>query len=238
MATDLKSSDTVERLNALADSELPPAEHAALAVRIAASRDLAQAYATLARLKACIAESADQTPVHGISVTGARLRRWPHFAAAAAVVACVAISALAWTFDPQPARAPLSEVASFVTLAALPAAPVIPDLTAAGLNLVGGEIEQAGETSVLVAAYRGQRGCRLELRVRPAAANVAPTVGSSRRVWTIGDLAYELVAFGMPMSRFAVVAMAAETATRAGEMPNGADSRLREASLKALPCTG
>ena len=56
MATERKTADAIERLNALIDGELPPAEHAALADRIAAGRDLAHAHATLARLKACIVE--------------------------------------------------------------------------------------------------------------------------------------------------------------------------------------
>ena len=63
------------------------------------------------------------------------------------------------------------------------------------------------------------------------------TVGTSRAAWTAGDLAYELVAFGMPAGRFTAVAAAAEGATRAGAMPENT-TRLREASLSAPPCTG
>ena len=238
MATESQPPDAIERLNALIDGELPPAEHAALADRIAAGRDLAQAHATLARLKACIVESADETPVAGIVLPPVppRRRAFGLAGAALAAAAAVLLAVFAWMPGQQPARTPLAEIAPMVTLAALPQTPVIPDLASTGLKLVGGEVEHAGGTAVLVAAYRGPRGCRLELRVRPVATDVPPTVGTSRKVWTAGDLAYELVAFGMPAARFAAVAAAAQAAT-GGNRPD-TENRLREARLQAPPCTG
>ena len=240
MDTDRKNGEAVERLNALIDGELPPAEHAALAGSIAAGRDLAQAHATLARLKACIVASAEQTPVGGIDISGAgaKSRTLPLAGWAAAAAAAVLLGVVTLYPDQQIDQAPRRDMASFVTLAALPAAPVIPDLTNAGLTLVGGEVERSGATAVLVAAYRGPRGCRLELRVHDAAVLIARTGGTSRAAWTAGDLAYELVAFGMPVGRFAAVSSAAEAATRAGTMPGSVATRLREASLQAPPCTG
>lgn len=240
MDTDRKNSDALERINALVDGELPPAEHAALADSIAAGRDLAHAHATLARLKACIVASAEQAPVGGIDMTadGAKSRTFPLVGWAAAAAATVLLGIVTIYPDQQPEQTPRRDMASFVTLAALPVAPVIPDLTNAGLTLVGGEVERSGTTAVLVAAYRGPRGCRLELRVHDAAVPMAPTGGTSRAAWTVDDLAYELVAFGMPVERFAVVAAAAEATARAGAMPGSAATRLREASLQAPPCTG
>jgi len=243
MATEPNNPE-IERLNALIDGELPPAEHAALAGRIAAGRDLAQAHATLARLKACIVESAEATAVDAVVLPApkGRLRSMPGvgsglgLAGAAAAVLLVAAAVLQPQQSSEPA-APFS-IAPLVTLAALPDAPVIPDLAAAGLALVGAEIERPGPAAVLVAAYRGPRGCRLELRVRPAASDMPQTAGTSRRAWVAGDLAYELVAFGMPDGRFAAVAVAAESATRAGRLPADADHRLRHASLQAPPCLG
>lgn len=234
MGTD-PNPDTVTRLNALIDGELPPVEHAALAARIAAGRDLVQAHATLARLKACIVESAEQTPVHGIVLPRPASRNRPWVAAASAMAAAGLLAVFVWQpWQPEPQR-PAEELASIVTLAALPASPVIPDLGTAGLKLVGGEVERAGEVAVLVAAYRGPRGCRLELRVRPTAAVVPPTVGTSRTIWTAGELTYELVAFGMPAARFAAVSVAAQVATRGGAPQ---DRLVREASLQAPPCAG
>lgn len=237
MATNGSTPDATERLNALIDGELPADEQAALADCIAAAPDLAQAYATLARLKACVIQSATEADVSGIDVPRKPSRLLPIGAAAAAATALsIAI------FLAMPARekmaAPAADIASLVTLASLPAMPVIPDLANAGLSLVGGEIERIGATPVMVAAYRGPRGCRLELRVHPAAIVLPPTAGTIRAAWTAGELAYELVAFGMPDSRFAAVVVAAQAATRAGEVPRDASTRLREASLKAPPCLG
>jgi len=242
MASEPNTPD-IERLNALIDGELPPAEHAALAGRIAAGHDLAQAHATLARLKACIVESAEATAVDAIVLPAPKRRLRPALglglrlglAGAAAVVLLVAAAVL---YPQRPSEPAAFSIAPLVTLAALPDAPVIPDLAAAGLALVGAEIERPGSAAVLVAAYRGPRGCRLELRVRPAASAMPPTAGTSRRAWIAGDLAYELVAFGMPDGRFAAVAVAAESATRAGRLPADADQRLRHASLQAPPCLG
>jgi anti-sigma factor RsiW len=238
MATDRNTDDSIARLNALIDGELPPADHAALADRIAAGRDLAQAHATLARLKACIVETAAKTPVGDIAIPHSPRRRRLLPAIGLATAAAAALLALAVFYPAQRAdQASRTEIAPLVTLAALPVAPVIPDLTIAGLNLVGGEVETSGQTAVLVAAYRGPRGCRLELRVRPAGTAMTATVGTTRAAWTAGDLAYELVAFGMPAGRFAAVAAAAEASSRAGAMPENT-TRLREASLSAPPCTG
>lgn len=237
MAAERQTPDVVERLNALIDGELPPAEHAALADRIAAGRDLAQAHATLARLKACIVEYAEATPVAGIALARPKSRMFPALGFAAAAAAAL-LAVFVWVREPQPEQPLNAEMAPLIVRAALPLAPVIPDLANAGLKMVGGEVERSGDTPVLVAAYRGPRGCRLELRVSPASATVPPTVGTSRQSWIAGDLAYELVAFGMPAGRFRVVAEAAEAATRAGLMPADSSGRLREASLKAPPCLG
>lgn len=237
MATDHAAHDATERLNALIDGELPADEQAALATRIAAAPDLARAYATLARLKAGVAETVDATDVSGIEVPPARSRLVPFGMLAAATAALALATVLAMPVrDKSPV--PAADLAPLVTLASLPATPVIPDLANAGLSLVGGEVERVGATPVMVAAYRGPRGCRLELRVHASTIDVPATAGTIRSAWTAGDLAYELVAFGMPDSRFAAVAAAAQAATRAGQIPREDGLRLREASLKAAPCLG
>ena len=236
MATNDPTFDVTERLNALIDGELPADEQAALADRIAATPDLAQSYATLARLKACVVQSAAETDVSAIEVPRRPSRLLPFGVAAAAALALAIATILA-----MPARdktAAVADLSSLVTLASLPAMPVIPDLANAGLILVGGEIERVGATPVMVAAYRGPRGCRLELRVHPTMTAVPPTAGTTRSAWSAGELAYELVAFGMPEGRFAAVVAAAQAATRAGQVPQDASARLREASLKAPPCLG
>ena len=65
-------------------------------------------------------------------------------------------------------------------------------------------------------------------------AQSAPALsGTDRYSWTTGDLVYELVAHGMPKSRFAIIAGAAEQQTRAGSDHDRIDRRLREAAINA-----
>jgi len=242
MAVDPTPHDDLQRLNALIDGELPPAEHAALAARIAGSRELAQAHATLARLKASLAEGledeAPQRRLHAALV--ARRRRSFGRVAAAVVAAVLAAAIFVPVFDPLGWQArdeePSVRPEAAIVLAALPAHPVIPDLAIGGLTLAGTEVEKVAGASVLVAAYRGPRGCRLELRVHSAAHSIPPTAGTSRRSWTVGALQYELAAFGMPANRFAAVADVAQTATRTGQPPEPTVTRMREARRAAPPC--
>jgi anti-sigma factor RsiW len=230
-------SDDLKRLNALIDGELPPAEHAALAARIATVRELAHAHATLARLKACIVDGLGAAPAVDPEQPQPAARRRPLAlalgATAAAALAAAIVMLLQW-HDPDPEPVVRTEAA--ITLAALPTTPVIPDLAVGGLTLIGTEVEQVGGTAVLVAAYRGPRGCRLELRVRPSAADVPPTAGTSRWTWTVGALSYELAAFGMPAARFAAIADVAQAATRAGQAPQPKIARMQEARRAAMPC--
>ena len=238
MAVDPTPRDDLERLNALIDGELPPAEHAALAGRIAASRELAHAHAALAKLKACVIDGIDSTPAQQPTPVGAGARRRMAGIGAASLAAAVLAIAVLVHFDwlaPEKDE-PVARTEAAIVLATLPAAPVIPNLAVGGLTMVGTEVERAAGTSVLVAAYRGPRGCRLELRVRPAAADVPPTAGTSRRTWTVGELTYELAAFGMPAARFAAVAAVAQSATRAGRPGEPTVTRMREARRTAPPC--
>jgi hypothetical protein len=64
---------------------------------------------------------------------------------------------------------------------------------------------------------------------------VAPQ-STYRRAWVEAASVYELLAFGMPLDRFAVVAEAAESQTRALAGPD--PHRLREARSNAPPCVG
>lgn len=121
--------------------------------------------------------------------------------------------------------------------AALPAHPVIPDFGQAGLTLIGVELRRQAAGPVLVAAYTGPRGCRLELRIRGDDA-ASSADGSSRHGWTAAGLSYELVAFGMPATRFALIVGSAERQTRIDSDPGSVDRQLREARSSAPPCVG
>lgn len=224
-------------LNALVDGELPPRERAAAAARLANDREFARAYATLMRLKAAVIEGAEDAGAVELKLPKPQERRFATLAGAGAAlaVAIVIAAALAtnWRGTEEP---PLAEAQpQTVTLASFAQAAVLPDLAPAGLKLAGTLIQPGTQGQMLVATYLGPRGCRLELRVQPAPGAVVTADGTDRRNWQVGDLVYQLIAYGMPAERFAAVAEAAERATRGGS-PGGSDRRLREARLSAPPC--
>lgn len=228
-----------EKLSALVDAELAPAERAELAARLAADRDLASAYATLARLKAAVAETADDCPPIKI----ARPRRpWlrRHAAALAACAVLVAgVGLFAVTdrlFDGESAST-AAEGPTAITLASLPGGTAVPRLDTAGLKLIDVRLDPGGLPQ-LAASYRGPHGCRLDLRAWPIGADAARPSGTSIRRWVAGGLVYELVAHGMPSWRFAIIADGAEQQTRTGADPDRADRLLREANRGAPPCLG
>jgi anti-sigma factor RsiW len=233
---DNKSNDLL-KLNALVDGELAPAERAALAARLAEDRDLARAHATLAQLKATLAQSAEDTPAFVLPTAVRRTARWPFVAAAAALVVAVGFAWLA----AEPFRADLKSVAApqgptAITLASLPADTTVPQLDTAGLKLIGLALDP-GKVPLFVATYRGPHGCRLDLRAWPLGAEAPPLAGSSRHRWETGGLVYEMVAHGMPEWRFTIIAEAAEQQIRQAD-PARAERRLREANIGAPPCLG
>jgi hypothetical protein len=236
MDTELKNKDLL-LLNALVDGELAPQERAAIAARLAVDRDLARAYATLAKLKASIGEIAEESPVILLPPVKRRIR-WL-VAAAACVAAVVGIGLLAKSkllFD-RDAAAIIVEGPTAITLASLPAGTTIPRLDTAELKLIGLAIDP-GQVPLFTATYRGPHGCRLDLRAWPIGSDAPALAGTSRRSWTSGDLVYELVAHGMPAWRFAIIAEAAEQQTRIGSDPEPIDRRLRQANIGAPPCLG
>lgn len=243
MDSNLNNEDLL-LLNALVDGELEPTQRAALAARLAVERDLARAYATLARLKATIGDAAGNTISDSPAFTLRPAKRtvWPRLGMAIAGLAAASIAAiLAFGLfiksEPPFEREQAAEGPTAITLASLPAGTTVPRLDTAGLKLVGLAIEP-GKVPLFIATYRGPHGCRLDLRAWPADA-IAPAIsGTDRYRWTTGDLAYELVAHGMPRSRFAIIAGAAEQQTRAGSDHDRIDRRLREANTAPPPCIG
>lgn len=233
------SEQDLLRLNALVDGELAPSERAQIAARMAADRNLARGHATLARLKAAVMETADfaATDAMRIAVPGSRPRprmvRRLSALAASATLFVAAIAGWHWLQEPPRATAVLAEQERLIAVAAMPVRPVVPDFAPAGLTLVGTELRGR----VLVATYAGPRGCRLELRVS-AVAQAPQGEGSRRHAWRAGPLSYELVAFGMPETRFAIIVGAAVRQTRLNLEPDVLESQLREARVAAPPCVG
>jgi hypothetical protein len=233
MALDRTAQDEL-LLNALVDGELGPRERAAAAARLASDREFARAYATLMRLKAAVIEGVDSVEAVEQKFPRPRERRplalvW-RGAALAAVIFVAAFAGVKRAGIDEPAL--VEARPQTVTLASFAQAAVLPDLEPAGLKLAGTLIQPDTTGHVLVATYLGPRGCRLELRVQSAIGAVVTADGTDRRNWRVGDLVYQLIAYGMPAERFAVVAEAAERVTRGG-LP---DRRLREARVSALPC--
>ncbi|HTO63073.1 MAG TPA: hypothetical protein VMM15_17640 [Bradyrhizobium sp.] len=229
----------LEKLNALVDGELGPAERAAIAARLATDRDLASAYATLARLKAATAETTEDCP------TIVLRRPWwlavrRHAAAIAAcivlVIGGVVLLKQAWLAE-QSRVSDAVEGPTEIKLASLPAGTTIPRLDTAGLKLINLAFNP-DKIPLFTATYRGPHGCRLELRGWPVGADVPAASGTSLHRWVAGTLAYELTAHGMPDWRFRLISDAAEQQTRVGSDPGRIDRRLREADRSAPPCLG
>jgi hypothetical protein len=230
-----------EKLNALVDGELAPAERAELAARLAIDRDLASAHATLAQLKAAVAETVEACP----TITIARPPHQPAWRRyAPAIAACLVLAAAAGLFavtgrmfDDDSAQSATAEGPTAITLASLPAGTTVPRLDTAGLKLI--ELAfHPGSVPLFTASYRGPHGCRLDLRAWPVGARAMQAEGSSLRQWVAGGLVYELAAHGMPAWRFEIIADGAEQQTRVGADPARVDRRLREADRGAPPCLG
>ena len=237
MAVEPDRNDDLLRLNALVDGELPAAVQAELAARLATDRNLARAHATLASLKASVVASAADEAVPPLPAIAKHPRLPFHRFALAAAVVLAAISIFFAAGQLGPHSNDESELPrTIVKLAGLPSSPIVPDLGIAGLKLTGISMERQGSVPIVVASYQGPRGCRLELRVHQAGMAIPPAAGTSRWVWTVDELAYELISSGMPSTRFAAVAAAAEYATRNGGSED--NRRLREASLHSRPCVG
>jgi anti-sigma factor RsiW len=234
-----RDQDDLMRLNAFVDGEASPAERAEIAARIASDRRFARQHALLLRLKAGVAEYAADDAGSAIALATPARRRPAWLGLGAGMAAAVLLLAGAYlgthTLRPAPVALDHNAIERLVLQAALPAAPVVPDLAAGGMTLSGVAVRETAAAPMLVASYTGPRGCRLELRIRRGGA--AADEGTARHGWTVGALHYQLVAFGMPDIRFAIIAGAAERQSRLAAEPDG-DSGLQEARSAAPPCAG
>lgn len=237
MAPDRKSDEIL--LNALVDGELAPAEQAAAAARLRTDKDFARGYATLSKLKAIVAENGDAAGLAAgelplIEATRPPVpRRWVGYGAAACLALVFGAAALLVLRPVEVERQSQQVAAVSVVPVTFAGDPVIPDLSTAGLQLSRTVVSASTGVQSLVATYLGPRGCRLELWVSNAPAAIAG--GTERRRWQVGELVYELVAFGMPASRFTKVAALAERETRATRPPEGMEPLL-QARAAQPPC--
>lgn len=241
MDTEREHRDLI-RLNAFVDGEAGPDERADIAARIASDRAFARSHAVLVRLKAGIADYAADESSSEIPAMLAPPRRFPRWAALGAGIAAAILVTAGLYIGTRDFRGPAlavdrTAIERLIVQVALPSAPVVPELAAGGMTLSGVEVRDTADRPMLVATYAGPRGCRLELRIRDGAAASATSDGTSRYGWTVGRLSYQLVAFGMPDIRFAIIAGAAERQSRLAADPTG-DVRLQQARAAAPPCVG
>ncbi len=256
--------DRWQRLNAYVDGELDPEARAEIAAEIARDRELAAAAATLTQLKAATGQAFADAPA--VTIAAPRrggMRRAAAIlamtAAAGAAVAAVLLTAApslpphldlaisrhaAWVASEAPARGEPVAAPLLVGLARLDRPVELPDLRDSGLQLVRiAALDESGGATGLHVSYLGSRGCRVSLIVVKAGPDHAPLRreigGTEVARWTAEDLAYTLLASGMPKERFALIATSAEEAVRQRRpVPGPVREALRRERDASTPCTG
>ncbi len=258
------NSPTIEQLCAYIDGELPAAEQARVAAAAARDPRLAARIATLSNLKASLA--AETEPAPPLDLRPHALATTAPIAVALSLVAALFVGLFVlWSTSPTPstpawvtaaiddharwADAPRSDGgdsgarAVLAAAGALGAAPVIPDLEAARLWIVGIRLVPNGDrTTALQIRYAGERGCRVSLWVAPAAEEPArweatyTQKGLRAYAWRAGPLDYALVS-GMAAKRFADIADIVREATRRHQEPGPtAEALLRKDREESPPC--
>ncbi|MGX1790999.1 anti-sigma factor family protein [Bosea sp. NPDC055332] len=217
---DPHQSEDWKTLNAFADGELAPAEQRAMAERLAASPEAAEALRGIVRLKQELQGlPADDAPPALPTLSS---RPWPRWRQAASIAAALVI-ATAVALTPMLLRRDASETFLAASLAAheqfaiaapfQPTAAIAPAATARvatelarlGLQPVWQATSAAGQVRI---GFVGARGCRLSLHVSPqtepapAPDQAAPTLAG----WNAGEQSYLLIATGMPPARFELIA--------------------------------
>jgi anti-sigma factor RsiW len=253
-------SDRWQQLNAYVDGELDPQAQAEVAAAIARDRELATAAATLTRLKAATGHAYADAPRMRIAPEPTRPSR-RRAAGLATVAATAAAAAALWFVSASPLPADLdlavSRHAAFVASDAPPPAgplaspllvglarldrPVeLPDLRDSGLQVIRiAALDQGG----LHVSYLGSRGCRVSLLVTKAASgppSLRTQIGTTEVArWTADELAYTLLASGMPKERFALIAANAEDSVRQRRpLPEPMREALRRERDGSAPCVG
>lgn len=255
--------DRWQKLNAYVDGELDAQEKAEIAAEIARDRGLAAAAATLTQLKAATGQAFADAPAIAVSAAPAgMMRRAAALIATAAAVgaAAAAIWLMAAPSVPPSLDLAVSRHAAWVAGETLPTEPMaapllvglarldrpveLPDLRDAGLEIVRiAALDDPSGPAGLHVAYLGSRGCRVSLIVAKADPEGAPLhvqIGGMEIVrWTADELAYTLLASGMPRERFALIASSAEQAVRQHRPPaEPVRKALRRERDGSAPCAG
>jgi len=258
------NSPTIEQLCAYIDGELPAAERAQVAAAVARDPRLAARIATLSNLKASLA--AEIEPAPPLDLRPHALATTAPIAVALSLVAALFVGLFIlwfslpssspptwvaaaidgharWIAAPRVDRGDSGAHAVLAAAGALGAAPVIPDLDAAHLRIVGTRLVPNGESKIaLQIRYAGERGCRVSLWVAPAAEGPARWEATYTQkdlrayAWRAGPLDYALVS-GMAAKRFADIADIVREATRRHQEPGPtAEALLRKDREESPPC--
>ncbi len=253
---------TFEMLNTYVDGELDATAAAEVARAVADDPSLAREVAALSRLRSTVAESFEAPPLL-VPAPPTTVSRPAAIAASIGFALFVAGSVLLSGFDRDLgsewlARAwqmhrgwsiegVTAQARSTLHLAqyaeAVPGA-YVPDLSASRLSLVHTAVMSfTGERQVLLAGYRGTRGCKISLLVVPALGALSEALSPFRDGkneaygWRAGSLSYVIMSDGMDTSRFRLLAESIRHTSRQ-HIPFDEQTRmaLRESRDKSAPC--
>ncbi|NIM29256.1 MAG: hypothetical protein GTO67_16030 [Gammaproteobacteria bacterium] len=251
-----------ETLNAYVDGELDAAAAAKVAAAVAEDAALARELSALSRLRSTVAESIHVPPL-SVAAPPRSAARGMGVAAGIALTVFVAGSILvaklyqtagtdwlarAWHVH----RGWSGGAVSAQDRAALQVArdtqglpeAYVPDLSASRLTLVHAAVVPfTGDRRMLLAGYRGTRGCRISLLVFSAPDGLGDALrafydaGDEAYAWRVGRLGYVILSDGMDSGRFRLLAASVRSASRE-HLPFDDQTRfaLRRSRDASAPC--
>ncbi len=254
---------TFETLNAYVDGELDTAAAAEVARAVAEDPALAREVAALSRLRLAVAESIEAPPLSvpaPPSTTGRRIAIAASIALVAFIAASILVSnrvgnpgtdwlARAWQvhrgWSVEGVTAQTRPTLLFAQYAEAVPGAYVPDLSASRLSLVYAAVAPfTGTRQVLLAGYRGTRGCKISLLVFPSPAGtlgdaLTPFRDGNEEAygWVAGPVGYVILSDGMDSGRFRLLAESVRRTSRQ-HLPFDKKTRiaLRKSRDESAPC--
>jgi anti-sigma factor RsiW len=253
---------TFEMLNAYVDGELDTAAAAEVARAVAEDLALAREVAALSSLRSAVADSVDAPPL-SVPASSPTAGRRTAIAAGIAILVFIAGSLLVssldrnvsadliarawhthrgWSIESVTAQSRATLLLAQYT-EAVPGA-YVPDLSASRLSLVHTAVLSfAQQRQVLLAGYRGTRGCKISLLVFRSLDALGEALSSFRDGgneaygWRAGLLGYVIMSDGMDSGRFKQLAESVRRSSRS-HTPFDDETRiaLRKSRDKSAPC--
>lgn len=253
---------TFEMLNGYVDGELDATAAAEVARAVAEDPALARQVSALTRLRSAVAESVEAPP---LSVTAPPSTGGRAVAIAASIgfalfiAGSVLLSSFernlgsellagawqihrGWSIDGVKAK-PRSELHLAQYVNTVPGA-YVPDLSASRLSLIHATVAPFTERrQVLVAGYRGTRGCKISLLIFRSQNVLSEALSPFRDGrdeaygWRVGLLGYVIMSDGMDTGRFRLLAESIRHTTRK-HLPFDEETRvaLQESRENSMPC--